>query len=498
MSLARRWRPGRGPARPSPASPSLIRRTASATTVSHVGAAQRAVGERDVRGGRGGRRCGRERRRRGGDRADADRGHPGGAAAAADDHLGDDEHAVARLVGEREGAEADQPGAGQRRPRRGPPRVRVVLGPPRPGVGEPVGARRAADRGDAPADQAVAAAYPRGGVGVVGQQRQQRPGVVDPDGAHDQRRGLRRSRAWPRDGSRHGASAYGRGRARPTRTPAVPRLRAVTRAQPGQAARRRRRDVRRRGPALRPDQRRAVAGPGPPLAHGWSSTRSTRSPGERVLDLAAGTGTSSQPFADRGATVVPCDFSLGMLRVGKQARPHLRLHRRRRHPAAVRRRHLRRGDDLLRAAQHRRPRRRAARDAAGDQARRAARGLRVQPPDVGAVPDGLRRVPDEGAARRSPARCPRARTPTSTSPSRSGPGPTRQRLAERIAQAGWSAPRWRNLSGGIVALHRAVADLGLTGGIPGTAGSRNAQVRACATCREQVGGQGRATCDTAL
>ena len=46
-------------------------------------------------------------------------------------------------------------------------------------------------------------------------------------------------------------------------------------------------------------------------------------PGERVLDLAAGTGTSSQPFADRGAVVVPCDFSLGMLRVGKAARPEL-------------------------------------------------------------------------------------------------------------------------------------------------------------------------------
>ena len=46
-------------------------------------------------------------------------------------------------------------------------------------------------------------------------------------------------------------------------------------------------------------------------------------PGERVLDLAAGTGTSSQPFADRGALVVPCDFSLGMLRVGKRHRPHL-------------------------------------------------------------------------------------------------------------------------------------------------------------------------------
>jgi len=46
-------------------------------------------------------------------------------------------------------------------------------------------------------------------------------------------------------------------------------------------------------------------------------------PGQTVLDLAAGTGTSSEPFADRGATVVPCDFSLGMLQVGKSARPRL-------------------------------------------------------------------------------------------------------------------------------------------------------------------------------
>lgn len=43
-------------------------------------------------------------------------------------------------------------------------------------------------------------------------------------------------------------------------------------------------------------------------------------PGDRVLDLAAGTGTSSEPFAAAGARVVPCDFSLGMLRVGKQRR----------------------------------------------------------------------------------------------------------------------------------------------------------------------------------
>ena len=46
-------------------------------------------------------------------------------------------------------------------------------------------------------------------------------------------------------------------------------------------------------------------------------------PGERILDLAAGTGTSSVPFAARGASVVPCDFSLGMLRVGRAREPGL-------------------------------------------------------------------------------------------------------------------------------------------------------------------------------
>jgi demethylmenaquinone methyltransferase/2-methoxy-6-polyprenyl-1,4-benzoquinol methylase len=45
--------------------------------------------------------------------------------------------------------------------------------------------------------------------------------------------------------------------------------------------------------------------------------------GEKILDLAAGTGTSSVPFVFAGATAVPCDFSLGMLRVGKRERPRL-------------------------------------------------------------------------------------------------------------------------------------------------------------------------------
>lgn len=43
--------------------------------------------------------------------------------------------------------------------------------------------------------------------------------------------------------------------------------------------------------------------------------------GQRVLDIAAGTGTSSQAFADRGASVVACDFSLGMLQVGRSRLP---------------------------------------------------------------------------------------------------------------------------------------------------------------------------------
>lgn len=41
--------------------------------------------------------------------------------------------------------------------------------------------------------------------------------------------------------------------------------------------------------------------------------------GQRVLDLAAGTATSSAALARSGADVVGCDFSLGMLQVGQRA-----------------------------------------------------------------------------------------------------------------------------------------------------------------------------------
>jgi len=54
-------------------------------------------------------------------------------------------------------------------------------------------------------------------------------------------------------------------------------------------------------------------------------------PGMKILDLAAGTGSSSEPLAAAGADVIPADFSegmlaagrKGMLAAGRKARPHL-------------------------------------------------------------------------------------------------------------------------------------------------------------------------------
>lgn len=46
-------------------------------------------------------------------------------------------------------------------------------------------------------------------------------------------------------------------------------------------------------------------------------------PGQRVLDVAAGTGSSTVPLAAAGADVVVCDFSFGMLRTGQRRHPEL-------------------------------------------------------------------------------------------------------------------------------------------------------------------------------
>ena len=147
-------------------------------------------------------------------------------------------------------------------------------------------------------------------------------------------------------------------------------------------------------------------------------------PGERVLDLAAGTGTSSQPFADRDAVVVPCDFSLGMLQVGKKARPALPF-------TAGDGTQLPFADDTFDAVTISFGLRNIVDPLAG-----LREMLRVTRPGGRLVVcefshptwAPFRTVYVEylmqRAAARSPARSPRHRTPTSTSPSRSAPGPT--------------------------------------------------------------------------
>ena len=46
-------------------------------------------------------------------------------------------------------------------------------------------------------------------------------------------------------------------------------------------------------------------------------------PGMKILDMAAGTGSSSAPLAAAGADVTAADFSEGMIAAGKKARPDL-------------------------------------------------------------------------------------------------------------------------------------------------------------------------------
>jgi len=176
--------------------------------------------------------------------------------------------------------------------------------------------------------------------------------------------------------------------------------------------------------------------------------------GELVLDLAAGTGTSSQPFADRGAVVVPCDFSLGMLQVGKRARPHL--------PFTA-------GDGT----------RLPFADATFD-AVTISFGLRNIVDPLAGLRE-LRRVTKPGGRLvvcefSHPTWVPfrtvymeylmRALPPIARAVS-SAPDayvylaesirawPDQRGLAALAAEAGWLEPGWRNLSGGIVALHRA-------------------------------------------
>ena len=177
-------------------------------------------------------------------------------------------------------------------------------------------------------------------------------------------------------------------------------------------------------------------------------------PGERVLDLAAGTGTSSQPFADRGAVVVPCDFSLGMLEVGKRARPHLPF-------TAGDGTRLPFADDTFDAVTISFGLRNIVDPLAGlREMRRVTR------------PGGRLVVCEFSHPTLAPFRTlyleylmkalPAISRAVSSSPDAYvylaesiRAWPDQAGLAALVAEAGWLEPQWRNLSGGIVALHRA-------------------------------------------
>ncbi len=177
--------------------------------------------------------------------------------------------------------------------------------------------------------------------------------------------------------------------------------------------------------------------------------------GQLVLDLAAGTGTSSRAFVRRGARCVACDFSLGMLAVGA------------RRPAA------------------------GLAFAAGDA---LALPFGDGSFDVVTISFGLRNVADTGQALRELRRVTRpggrlvicefshlpaprlnalyerylagALPAVARALSRNAEAydyladsirdwPPQEVLAGQIAAAGWSGVSWRNLTLGVVALHEA-------------------------------------------
>ena len=178
-------------------------------------------------------------------------------------------------------------------------------------------------------------------------------------------------------------------------------------------------------------------------------------PGETVLDIAAGTGTSSEPFADSGVHVVPADFSLGMLRVGKQRRVDLGF-------TAADAMRLPFADDSFDAVTMSFGLRNVAsvETALAEFLRVTRPGGRLVVCEFSHPTNGaFRKVYTEYLMRSLP---PIARKVSSNPESyvylaeSIQAWPAQRELAEAVRRVGWECVEWRNLSGGIVALHRAV------------------------------------------
>ncbi|MCW2679094.1 MAG: menG 1 [Frankiales bacterium] len=177
-------------------------------------------------------------------------------------------------------------------------------------------------------------------------------------------------------------------------------------------------------------------------------------PGERVLDLAAGTATSSAALARTGADVVGCDFSLGMLRAAKPcegvelvAGDALRL------PfadasfdAVTISFGLRNTQDLdVALAELHRVTKPAGRLVVCEFSHPTWAPFRTVYVEylMKALPPVARRVSSAPAAYVYLAESIRA-------------WPAQAALAGHLQRAGWSHVAWRDLTGGIVALHRGV------------------------------------------
>ena len=176
--------------------------------------------------------------------------------------------------------------------------------------------------------------------------------------------------------------------------------------------------------------------------------------GQTVLDIAAGTGTSSEPFADAGVRVVPADFSLGMLRVGRGRRSDLGF-------TAADAMRLPFADDSFDAVTMSFGLRNVA-----DTALALGEFLRVTRPGGRLVvcefssPTNrtFRRIYQRYLMRSLPSVARRI----SSNPESyvylaesSSAWPDQAELAQVLRDIGWADVEWRNLSGGIVALHRA-------------------------------------------